>query len=64
MAARSKGAPNRAQNGLGQPAWADRTGPVLAQFGPDFLLDYFSCDSPFVCTCMWAFDVISFAVKA
>jgi hypothetical protein len=39
---------------------ADRPEPVSAQFGPGC----FSRDSPFVCTCMWAFDVVSFVVKA
>jgi hypothetical protein len=51
---RAKGAPNRAQSGL--------VGPGL--FRPQFLPGCFSRDSLFVCTCMWAFDVVSFMVKA
>jgi hypothetical protein len=53
---RAKGAPNRARSGLGRSA--------QARFGPGFLPGCFSCDSLFVCTCMWAFDVVSFTVKA
>jgi hypothetical protein len=44
--------------------WADRPGPVSAQFSLGFLPGSFPRDSPFVCTCMWAFDVVSFVVKA
>jgi hypothetical protein len=53
---RAKGAPNRAQIGMGRSA--------QARFGPGFLPGCFSHDSLFVCTCMWAFDVVSFTVKA
>jgi hypothetical protein len=52
---RAKGAPNRARSGLFRPV-----GPVQ----PRFLPGCFSRDSLFVCTCMWAFDVVSFTVKA
>jgi hypothetical protein len=38
MAARSKGASNRARNGLGQSSQAGRPSPISARFGPDFLL--------------------------
>jgi hypothetical protein len=47
--------------------WAGPVGPsrpAQARFGPGFLQAYFSRDSLFVCTCMWAFDIVSFAVKA
>jgi hypothetical protein len=64
MAARSKGAPNRARNGLGRSAEAGRPRPVSTQFGPGLLPGCISHDSLFVCTCMWAFDIVSFAVKA
>jgi hypothetical protein len=37
--------------------------PAQARFVPGFLPGCFSCDSLFVCTFMWAFDVISFEVK-
>jgi hypothetical protein len=44
-----------------------RTGPGVgwagsAQFGPGFLPSCFLRDPLFVCTCMWAFDVVSFTV--
>jgi hypothetical protein len=64
VAARSKGVSNQAQNGLGRSAQASRPKPVSARFGPGFLPGCFSCDFLFVCTCMWAFDIVSFAVKA
>jgi hypothetical protein len=39
-------------------------GPIrLGRFGPVFLPGCFSHDSLFVCTCMWAFDVVSFTIK-
>jgi hypothetical protein len=44
--------------------WANRPRPISAQVGPGFLLGCFSHDSLFVCTCMWAFGVVSFMVKA
>jgi hypothetical protein len=50
--------------GPGRPAQADRPRPISARFGPVFLPGCFSRDLFFVCTCMWAFDVISFTVKA
>jgi hypothetical protein len=61
---RAKGAPNRARSGQGRSAQAGRPRPISAQFGPRFLPGFFSCDSLFACTCMWAFDVVSFTVKA
>jgi hypothetical protein len=56
---RAKGASNRAQSGLGRSAQACSS-PVW----PRFLPGCFSRDSLFVCTCIWAFDVVSFMVKA
>jgi hypothetical protein len=44
--------------------WASQPRPILAWFGPGFLPSCFLHDSLFVCTCMWAFDVVSFTVKA
>jgi hypothetical protein len=52
------------------PEWSRPVGPgrwprpISARFGLGFLLGFFSRDPLFVCTCMWAFDVISFTVKA
>jgi hypothetical protein len=59
-----KGDANRARSGLGRSAQASRPGPNSARFGPGFLPACFSRDPLFVCTCMWAFDVVSFTVKA
>jgi hypothetical protein len=59
-----EGASNWAQNGLGGSAQAGRPRLVSARFGLGFLPGCFSRDSLFVCTCMWAFDVVSFTVKA
>jgi hypothetical protein len=59
-----KGDANRAQSGLGQSAQAGRLRPISARFGPGFLPSWFSRDPLFVCTCMWAFDVVSFTVKS
>jgi hypothetical protein len=61
---REKGVPNRTRSGLGRSARADRPRPISARFGPSFLPDCFSRDPLFVYTCMWAFDVVSFTVKA
>jgi hypothetical protein len=61
---RAKGAPNRARSGLGRSAQAGRPRPVLARFSPSFLPGCFSRDSSFVCTCKWAFHVVSFTIKA
>jgi hypothetical protein len=61
---RAKGAPNRARSGLGRSAQAGRPRLISARFGPGFLPGCLSCESLFVCTCMWAFDVVSFTVKA
>jgi hypothetical protein len=61
---RAKGAPNRARSGLGRLAQDGRPRPVSARFGPGFLPGCFSRDSLFVCTCMWALDVVSFTIKA
>jgi hypothetical protein len=44
--------------------WAGRPRPISAWFGPGFLPGCFLHDSLFVCTCMWAFNVVSFMVKA
>jgi hypothetical protein len=47
------------------PEWAGPVGPgrlSQAHFGPGFLPGCFSCDPLFVCTCMWAFNVVSFTV--
>jgi hypothetical protein len=50
------------------PEWAGPVGPgrrpkpISARFGPSFLPGCFSRDPLFVCTCMWAFDVVSFTV--
>jgi hypothetical protein len=49
---------------LARSDWAGRPRPFLGRFGPVFFPDCFSHDSLFVCTCMWAFDVVSFTVKA
>jgi hypothetical protein len=59
-----KGDANGARSGLGRLAQAGRPRPISARFGPGFLPGCFSRDSLFVCTCMWAFDVVSFTVKA
>jgi hypothetical protein len=59
-----KGDANRARSGLGRSAQAGRPRPNSDQLGPGFLPGCFSCDPLFVCTCMWAFDVTSFTVKA
>jgi hypothetical protein len=61
---RAKGVANRAKKSLGWSDWADRPRPFLGRFGPVFLPGCFLHDSLFVCTCMWAFDVVSFTVKA
>jgi hypothetical protein len=53
---RTKGVPNRAQSGLGRSHFS----PVR----PRFLPGCFSRDLLFVCTCIWAFHVISITVKA
>jgi hypothetical protein len=57
---RAKGAPNRPRSGLGRSAQAGRPKPISARFGPGC----FSRDPLFVCNCMWAFDIVSFTVKA
>jgi hypothetical protein len=49
------------------PEWAGPVGPgrprpISARFGPGLLPGCFSRDPLFVCTCMWAFDVVSFMV--
>jgi hypothetical protein len=59
-----KGVANQARSGLGRSAQAVRPRPISAWFGPGFLPGCFLQDSWFVCTCMWAFDVVSFTVKA
>jgi hypothetical protein len=59
-----KGDANRARSGLGRSAQAGRPRPISARFGPGFLPGCLSRDSLFVCTFMWAFDVVSFTVKA
>jgi hypothetical protein len=59
-----KGVANWAQSGLGRSAQAGRPRPISARFGPSFLPCCFSRDPLFVYTCVWAFDVISFTVKA
>jgi hypothetical protein len=41
-----------------------KSGPISARFSPGFLTGCFSRDPLFVCTCMWAFDVVFFTVKA
>jgi hypothetical protein len=61
---RAKGVANRANRPLGRSDWADWPRPFLGRFGPVFLPGCFLHDSLFVCTCMWAFDVVSFTVKA
>jgi hypothetical protein len=61
---RAKGAPNRARNPLGRSEQAGQPRPFLGRFGPIFLPGCFLHDYLFVCTCMWAFDVVSFMVKA
>jgi hypothetical protein len=61
---RVKSVANRANRPLGRSDWADRPRPFLGRFGPVFLPGYFLHDSLFVRTCMWAFDVVSFTVKA
>jgi hypothetical protein len=61
---RAKGVANRAKRPLGRSDWADRPRPFLGRFGPMFLPGFFLHDSLFVCTCMWAFDVVSFTIKA
>jgi hypothetical protein len=61
---RAKGVANRVNRPLGRSDWADRPRPFLGRFGLVFLSGCFLYDSLFVCTCMWAFDVVSFTVKA
>jgi hypothetical protein len=61
---RAKGVANQAKKPLGRSDWADRPRPFLGRFGPVFLPGCFLHDSLFVCTCMYAFDVVSFTVKA
>jgi hypothetical protein len=62
QAPREKGRANRARSGLGRSDQAGRPRPISARFGPGLLPGCFSRDPLFVCTCMWAFDVVSFAV--
>jgi hypothetical protein len=59
---RAKGSANQARSGLGRSAQAGRPRPISARFGPGLLPGCFSRDPLFVCTCMWAFDVVSFTV--
>jgi hypothetical protein len=59
-----KGDANRARSGLGRSAQAGRPRPFSARFGPGILPGCFWRDPLSVCTCMWAFDIISFTVKA
>jgi hypothetical protein len=61
---REKGVANRTKRPLGRSKQAGRPRPFLGQFGPVFVPGCFSRDPLFVCTCMWAFDVVSFMVKA
>jgi hypothetical protein len=61
---RAKGVANRAKRPLGRSEQVGRPMPFLGRFGPVFLPSCFPHDSLFVCTCLWAFDVISFTVKA
>jgi hypothetical protein len=61
---RAKGVTNRAKRPLGRSDWADRPRPFLGRFWPVFLPGCFLHDSLFVHTRMWAFDVVSFTVKA
>jgi hypothetical protein len=49
------------------PEWVGPVGsgrPAQARLGQGFLPGCFLRDSLLVCTCMWAFDVISFMVMA
>jgi hypothetical protein len=62
QAPRAKRGANRAQSGLGWSAHAGRPRPTSARFCPGLLPGFFSRDPLFVCTCMWAFDVVSFKV--
>jgi hypothetical protein len=55
--------PDRGRTGPGV-GWVGQPRSISAQFDPGFLPGCFSRDSLFVCTCMWAFDVVSFTVKA
>jgi hypothetical protein len=55
---REKGVPNRARSGLGRSAQDGLPRPISARFGHGFIPDCFSRDSLFVCTCMWALDVV------
>jgi hypothetical protein len=61
---RAKGVPSRAKRPLGRSDWANRPSPFLSRFGPIFLPGCYLHDSLFVCTCMRAFDVVSFTAKA
>jgi hypothetical protein len=61
---RAKDVVNCAKRPLGRSERAGRPRPFLGQFGPMFLPGFFPHDSLFVCICMWAFDVVSFTVKA
>jgi hypothetical protein len=61
---RAKGVTNWTKSPLGLSELADRPRPFPGWFGPIFLPGCFLHDSLFVCTCMWAFDVVSFTVKA
>jgi hypothetical protein len=56
-----RGGPTGPRNGLGRPAWADRPGPISAQFVASFARRWFPSlldPSPF---CMWAL-VVSFCL--
>jgi hypothetical protein len=61
---RAKGVANRANRPLGRSEQAGRPRPFLRRFGPMFLPGCFLHESLFVCTCMWAFGIVSFTVKA
>jgi hypothetical protein len=50
------------RSGLGRLAQAGHSRPISARFGPGLLPGCFLRDTLFVCTCMWAFDVVSFTV--
>jgi hypothetical protein len=62
QAPRAKESTNRAQSGLGRSAQAGWPRPISARFGPGLLPGCFSRDPLFVCTFMWAFDVVSFTI--
>jgi hypothetical protein len=59
-ASRSKGGPTGPRNGLGQPAWSDRPGPISAQSVASFARCCFPSLLDPLPFCMWA-HVVGFS---